>query len=493
MKLLEALIEIIERLIRVLFNIAAKGFDNLHSEKKTYSSRFVPTGEILVRNPTGLNLTGRYGLTLRQAMQHCLIVGRSGSGKSVVTVSSELLSATERTKKAYLILDPSGELHARTSGHLGSVGFRVLKLDLGGAAGSQVRFNPLLRATTPTAMRLVANAVVQNALGRATGDVFWNSAACSLIASMFQLLHNQPDSQVRHLASAAHLLKKMQASPTEFDAYVSRFADDSTFDELKALFKAGDKLMASIVQTSRTALDAFSDPMVGAITSDDNVRFSMLKERTALFVQLPTMYSTSHLAVLLNLFLEQAFTELMSRLPEPTDYPLICLLDEFSSIRSSPMMPLVVQNARKYGICIAMFVQSEASLIEAYGKSDAITLMQNASCHMFFSGQDLATSKALEEILGRTEVEDDRGSKKIQPLLTRENVRTLNDRRAIIICGSKEPVMAKLTPYYRRRVLRKRSLIPPPVHVPDEVPFKLISLTEPYVEPKEQPAQVSGE
>jgi type IV secretory pathway TraG/TraD family ATPase VirD4 len=157
-------------------------------------------------------------------------------------------------------------------------------------------------------------------------------------------------------------------------------------------------------------------------------------------------------------------------------------------------MTLVVQNARKFSIALALYCQSEASLVEAYGKSDATAIIGNCWTRMYFTAADLNTSRNLEETLGRTEEEDERGVKRVVPLMTRENVRLLSECRAIVLCGNREPVLARLTPYYRRRRLRLRSEIPPVQMEADPETFKKVKISEPHVEPEaQQAAPVSGE
>lgn len=479
--------KLLEKGVGLVFDKLTQGFDALHGERERYSSRFVPAWEVLTERPTGLNLTGRRGLSLERAMQHALIVGRSGVGKSSVSVLSELLTATDRTRKSYCVLDPSGELHARSSGYLNSIGFRVIKLDFGDPESPGGRFNPLERATTPTSIRMVASAVTRNALGQHASDPFWNTAAQTLLGNIFQLLRSQPDPEVRNLANAAYLLTKMQSAPDEFDLFASRFADEETFDQIKALYASGEKLRASITATASAALSSFTDPAVALMTARDNIDFASLRAtRTAFFITCPTL-SSAHFQVLVNVLFEQLFTSLMSKLPKEDDLPVVFLLDEFSSV-VFPSMPLVVQNARKFSIALALYCQSEASLVEAYGKSDATTIIGNCWTRVFFTAQDLNTSRNLEETLGRAEEEDERGAKRIVPLMTRENIRLLSERRAIVLCGNKEPVLARLVPYYRRRRLRLRSLIPPVVMEADGETFKRVEISQPHVEPEAQKA-----
>jgi type IV secretory pathway TraG/TraD family ATPase VirD4 len=81
---------------------------------------------------------------------------------------------------------------------------------------------------------------------------------------------------------------------------------------------------------------------------------------------------------------------------------------------------------------------------------------------VYFTGQSLETTKELEQTLGRYEYEEEKGKKVVRPLMTNDEIRTMDSNSALLICGNNKPIIAKLKPYYKRESYRQFSTIPVP-------------------------------
>jgi type IV secretory pathway TraG/TraD family ATPase VirD4 len=81
---------------------------------------------------------------------------------------------------------------------------------------------------------------------------------------------------------------------------------------------------------------------------------------------------------------------------------------------------------------------------------------------MYFTGQSLETSKEISEILGRFEYSDKDGRKQVRELMSKDEIRMMKIKQALIICGHHAPVLAKLQPYYESRIYRLYSQFPAP-------------------------------
>lgn len=108
-----------------------------------------------------------------------------------------------------------------------------------------------------------------------------------------------------------------------------------------------------------------------------------------------------------------------------------------------------------------LLVQDFAQLIHHYGKNDADAIKSNCFAKMYFTGQSLETTRELEVTLGKYEYKDDKGNKIIRSLMTNDEIRTLKNNRAILICGHHPPIMARLKPYYKNIQYRSFSELPP--------------------------------
>jgi type IV secretory pathway TraG/TraD family ATPase VirD4 len=100
--------------------------------------------------------------------------------------------------------------------------------------------------------------------------------------------------------------------------------------------------------------------------------------------------------------------------------------------------------------------------VHLYGNFNAGAIKSNCFAKMYFTGQSLETTKELEQTLGRYEYEEEKGKKVIRPLMTNDEIRTMDSNSALLICGNNKPIIAKLKPYYKRGSYRQFSIIPVP-------------------------------
>ena len=109
-----------------------------------------------------------------------------------------------------------------------------------------------------------------------------------------------------------------------------------------------------------------------------------------------------------------------------------------------------------------LLVQDFNQLVHHYGKHEADAIKANCFAKMYFTGQSLETSKELEQTLGKYEFKDEKGNKVVRPLMTNDEIRTMQLRHALLICGHHAPIKAWLKPYYKSFIFSKRSNIPAP-------------------------------
>jgi type IV secretory pathway TraG/TraD family ATPase VirD4 len=165
--------------------------------------------------------------------------------------------------------------------------------------------------------------------------------------------------------------------------------------------------------------------------------------------------------VLISLFFEQYFSFIFSRFPNENQCTISLLIDEASSLHL-PTLPLAMANVRKHRVGIMLLVQDYFQLVHQYGKHEADGIKANCFAKLYFTGASLETSKELEQTLGKYQYEDEQKRTVIRPLMTSDEIRTMKENRALLICGHHAPIMARLKPYYKQIKFRGYSLITPP-------------------------------
>jgi type IV secretory pathway TraG/TraD family ATPase VirD4 len=108
-----------------------------------------------------------------------------------------------------------------------------------------------------------------------------------------------------------------------------------------------------------------------------------------------------------------------------------------------------------------LLIQDFAQLIHNYGRYDADAIKSNCFAKMYFTGQSHETTKELESLLGKYEFTGEKGEKVIRPLMTNDEIRTIQSNKALLICGNEKPIMVRLRPFYKNRIFRTYSEIHP--------------------------------
>ena len=446
--LLESLIKAIVELIR--FTVT-----EIPAKKEGYNAKFAWQGKVLSSMNYGFCLTGRKNLSVKNSYQNSLIIGGTGTGKSSVVIIPSLFSM----KGSFVVHDPSGELYAKSSGYLKQKGYEIKVLNFANPENSS-GYNPLIRAKNSSDIQKVSSMLVENALGGKTKDPFWNTQATSLLSMLVTILKKQ-EPEYQNLYNVRQLLNRLGGSPESVDSLFSKYADDILFAEYKSFIAYDEKVVSGVIATCKAALNIFNDDAVSKITAFDNLNFMDFRSKpTALFIQ-NSVADQKYYSVLTSIFFEQFFSFLLSRFPSVSENDIFLLIDEASSL-NLPTLTLAVANVRKHRAGIMLLVQDFNQLVHHYGKYDSEGIKSNCFAKMYFTGTSLETSKELEQTLGQFQYEDKKKRTVVRPLMTNDEIRTMKENRALLICGHYRPVVARLKPYYKSLRYRNFSLISPP-------------------------------
>lgn len=447
-KLLEGLIKLAVELIR--FAVTA-----IPEKKEGYDAKFVWAGSLLSRKYTGFCLTGTKSLSKKFSYQNALIIGGTGTGKSSIVLIPSILSM----EGSFVIHDPSGELFSKSAGYLFQKGYDIKVLNFARPEKSS-GYNPLDRAKSSSEIQKVANLLVENSLGGRAKDPFWNTQATALLTMLVTILKKQ-EAEYQSLYNVRQLLNRLGSNPESVDKLFIKDADEVLFSEYKSFLSYDEKVISGVIATCKAALQIFNDEAVARVTCADNLDFQKFREiPTALYIQ-NSVADQKYYSILTSIFFEQFFSFLLSRFPEKEENDIFLLIDEASSL-NLPTLPLAVANVRKHRSGIMLLVQDFGQIIHLYGKNDSDGIKSNCFAKMYFTGTSFETSKELEQTLGKYQYEDEKKHTVVRSLMTNDEIRTMKDNRAILICGNRKPIMARLRPYYKRSRYRNFSQLEEP-------------------------------
>jgi|GEM_PF-164489 len=416
---------------------------------------------LLGRRHNGLLVDGyRYRLTEKASFESILTVGGMGRGKSSTFVIPNLLTMDECS---FVISDTSGELFAKTSGHLAAKGYRIRVLNLIDPSRSET-YNPLTNARSFTEIGQTAEIIMRSALPGNQKDAFWNIGAEKIIRIMIQCLRNNGDPAYLNLANVKHLLASFDAhtaSPGQLgkiDQFVMNAtqSDPSTWTDYRGFVGGNAKTMLSFLSTADAALSAIGNPQIANLTATSSIDFGELRRhKTALYVMV-RQQDMVYYQFLLNLFYTDLFGSLLGQF-RADQRPVYLMLDEFGHL-SIPNFNVFATTARKYQVGFWIFLQSLSQLEARYGAHDAETIRDGLQTEIYLPGVNLDTARRLEARLGRMANPTSNGSGR--PLLTADEIIRLKDNRALMFHSNKRPALLKTKPYFKRGALRRAAANP---------------------------------
>lgn len=464
-KLFELFFNLLESALKFLFEFSEFAVSNIPKRKEGYNATFAPASTVLSSSYRGFCITGTQNLSVKNSYQNALVCGGTGTGKSSVVLLPSLFTMDG----SFIVHDPSGELFVKSAGYLQQKGYEVKTLNFSNPDISS-GYNPLHRANSSSEIQKVASMLVENALGGKSKDPFWNTQSVALLSILVTILKKQPK-EYHNLYNVRLLLNAMGANPKAVDKLFSRDAEDRLFDEYKSFLAYDDKVINGVIATCKASLQIFSDDAVAKVTSYDNIDFdSFRKYPTALFIQ-NSVADQRYYSVLTSIFFEQFFSYIMSRFPGEEERDIFLLIDEAASLKL-PTLSVAVANVRKHRAGILLIVQDYNQVIHNYGKQEAEAIRSNCFAKVFFTGQGLETAKELEQVLGKYEYKDkEEGKKVVRSMMTNDEIRTMKNTRALLICGHHQPIVVKLKPYYQDKKKRSFSRFSPP-QAGNRLPFE---------------------
>lgn len=476
------MIQVIQLLFDALFSIASTVITTLVDfasaavparRRQRFNADFISSGEILSAQTKGFCLTGKKSLSIEDSFSNAIVLGGTGSGKSSRILIPSILKMAGAS--SLIVHDPSGELFKKTSGAMAQKGYEIKVINYSVPEYSE-GYNPLCRAQSISDIQKISKLIVHTSLGQGK-DPFWNTSAESLISLFTRYIVYYASPEYRTLNNVLYLINTFGTSGESIDKLIVRTHDESLISDYKAFVAYDSKMLMSIVATARAALSIFGDPSVSAVTSFDTLDFDRFRQQKTILYINNSVSDMRYYSAVSSVFFEQFVGSIMKRLPVRGELPIFFLLDEASSLYLS-ILGIAVSNIRKHNGGILQVYQDYNQIVDLYGIAQARNIASICYAKVYMKGQPIETAKELEAVLGKFEFIDDEGILRTRQLLSADEIRQLDE--AIILCGNKVPIKAKMIPYYTQKELRRLAEMQPysiPNREVDACP-PLIPLTE---------------
>lgn len=328
------------------------------------------------------------------------------------------------------------------------------------------RYNPLSLISNDKFQRITDIQRIAHILmpDHKKSDPIWTQASRKLFKIMVLYLLDTPGS-LKTLGEINRLVKQAQ-----FDDWLaSQLEETSHYDA--EFYRNGfsylnnhEKTRSSILETFSGYFELFDDPIIDAATSASDFDLRALRrEKITIYIGF-TDDDMERLSPLLTLFWQQLISVMINKIPDLKEepYPLLCLMDEFSSLGRIERLRRSLKLLREYRVRCVLIVQYIAQTYEQYTHDEA-KAFTNIKTKIAFATEDINDAEFVSKLLGTKTVRVDTGSISNQsqgysksksytyqalPLLRPDEVMRLPQYQSLIMRTGHAPVKAQQLIWY---------------------------------------------
>ena len=433
---------------------------NVHELNKKYSDKDPSNNAILTKH-LSMSLNGR--LHMRNLLQ--IIVGGSGAGKTRFVVKPNLMLANA----SFICTDPKGEIVRAVAPLLLQHGYVVKVFDLIDPAHSD-SYNPFRYIRKDSDVFRLINNFIQNTTPKnaSQNDPFWEKSETALDAAlMLYLLHEAPpEEQTMEMIltmieyGAVKEDDEDYKSPLDllFEALEEDDPNHIALRQYRVFKQAAGKTAKSILVSAAVRLASFTLPEIQSITNEDSLELEKLGERKqAIFCVIPDSNDNS-LNFLVGMLYTQAFQELYYQADKvhmgPLPVPVRLMFDEFANVALPDGYARLQATMRSRNIMATIILQN-ISQLKALFKDDWEGIIGNADTFVYLGGNEQSTHEYVSKLLGKETISTTSSSQSKgrngsfsqstqqtgRELMTPDEVRLLDNRKAIVFVRGERPVI----------------------------------------------------
>ena len=393
-----------------------------------------------------------------------LVVGGSGAGKSRTYAIPNIMQCN----CSMVITDPKAELLRKTGGVLERNGYEVRVFDLINPETSWC-YNPFAYVRDDKDVLKLINNLIRNTTPKAaqSSDPFWEKSETALLqALMLYLLHEAPPEEqnfpmIMEMLGSAQVKEDDEDYQSPLDILFERLEmrdPESIAVKQYAIYKqAAGKTAKSILISVGVRLAAFNLKQIANLTCTDELDlYSIGEKKVALFCCIPD--ADTSMNYLVGMIYSNLFQTLYyvadrkygGRLP----IPVHCIMDEWPNVALPDDFDKILATMRSRGISCSIIIQNIAQM-KALFKDSYESLIGNCDEFLYLGGNEKEGHKYVSELLGKETLDTNTygqtkgrsGSYSVnyqqtgRELLTPDEIRLLDNRKAILFIRGERPIM----------------------------------------------------
>ena len=393
-----------------------------------------------------------------------LVVGGSGAGKSRAYAVVNIMQCN----CSMVITDPKGELLRKTGGLLEREGYEVRVFDLINPETSFC-YNPFAYVRDDKDVLKLINNLIRNTTpkGAQSSDPFWEKSETALLqALMLYLLHEAPPeeqnfSMIMEMLGSAQVKEDDEEYQSPLDILFERLEmrnPESIAVKQYAIYKqAAGKTAKSILSSVGVRLAAFNLKQIAHLTCTDELDlYSIGEKKVALFCCIPDADTS------LNYLVGMIYSNLFQTLYYVADrkyhgklpIPVHCIMEEWPNVALPDDFDKLLATMRSRAISCSIIIQNIAQM-KALFKDSWESLIGNCDEFLYLGGNEKEGHKYVSELLGKETLDTNTygqtkgrsGSYSVnfqqsgRELLTPDEVRLLDNRKAVLLVRGERPIL----------------------------------------------------
>ena len=394
-----------------------------------------------------------------------LVIGGSGAGKSRSYAIPNVLNCGTCS---LVVCDPKSEILRKTGGALKSNGYEVRVFDLL-TPDASFCYNPLAYVRDDKDVLRLIETLIQSTTppGAQSSDPFWTKSETALLqALVLYLMHEAPPEEqnfatVMEMLAAAEVREEDEEYESPLDVLFARLEmrdPESIAVKQYHVFKMGaGKTLKSILISVGVRLSAFNLPQIARLTYTDDLHLEEMGEKkVALFCCIPD--SDKSLNYLVGMIYSNLFQTLYyvadrkyhGKLP----IPVHCIMDEWPNVALPDDFDKLLATMRSRAISCSIIIQNIAQM-KALFKDSWESLIGNCDEFLYLGGNEKEGHKYVSELLGKETLDTNTygqtkgrsGSYSVnfqqsgRELLTPDEVRLLDNRKAVLLVRGERPIL----------------------------------------------------
>lgn len=370
---------------------------------------------------------------------HSLIIGTTGSGKTQV-ITLPMLKFACLSGESVIIHDSNNGVYEETKDMFKDNNYNIIKLNLDDAIDTNY-WNPLMLAKKfydEGNFDKVSDVIEKlgyyllNEVEEKNVDPFWINSAVSYFTGI--CLYALEKEKEVNLTTIYDIDEMVRENPEKFIKGLDKHS--SVYINLSGVLNAPKETRGSIFSVFSDKFKKFivKDNLRKLLSKNDFDLTKISKEKTIVYIRSGKSNTSNNL---LPLFINQVYSA------KDDNNKLNIIIDDFYTLNPIKDFPRLLNYSRSLYINFTIMIRGFNDLKNTYGKEESEMIKLSFTNIVYLLSQDIETLEEMSKFCGN--------KSQNTPLISVEELKTIDMFEAIILTTRIMPFRTKLLPYYKTK------------------------------------------